>query len=60
MMCQNAVFDAVYWAVNRAVHDAVWRAVASPVGDAVYDAGHGDPPHPGLQDFLRFADTGAT
>ena len=48
----GTAYDAVDRAVNRAVHDAVWRAVASPVGDAVYGAGHGDPPHPSLQDSL--------
>ena len=55
------MFDAgMNRTVDDGVNDAVWRAVTRSVGDAVYDAGNGDPPHPGLQDFLRFADTGAT
>ena len=55
-----AVHHAVIDAVDDAMCWAVWRAVASPVDDAVYDAGHGDPPRPSLQDFLRFADVGET
>lgn len=45
---EKTVSGAVWWAVDRAVEDAVsWAAVE-------------DPPHPALQDFLRFADVEKT
>lgn len=55
-----AVDDAVYRAMSRAAYGAVDGTVVNAVDEAVYWAGHGDPPHPSLQDFLRFADVGET
>lgn len=54
-MNQNVV-DVVAWVVFRAVHGTVNRDVSGAVNRTVYDAVHGDPRHPGLEDFLQGID----
>ncbi len=49
----EAVHDAVRWAVWNAVYWAVWRAFEMSTWRAVGNARNEDPPHPALQDFLR-------
>lgn len=43
----------VYGAVTGNVYRSVWRAVSWAVNGAPRQAVDKDPPHPGLQDFLR-------